>query len=272
MGRWEVLDLAAFNTLSVLPAEWRARLAEHKLVPVTSGMSGAHVFRVLERQAGDQYLKIAIGADAGHLRREAERTKWLAAMGIRVPEVVAQFDGTDVFAMTMTALSGRSAERAGRDDWRPDVRAMARAFAALHALPTNACPFDETLSVRLARARELVRRGAIDVSQFDARNMGLSPEALFDRLKASVPAHENLVVVHGDATLSNLIVGHDGSIGFIDCGSCGKADSYVDLALLVAELAEQFGDEARNLFLDAYGGPPWDERKAAFYCDLYELF
>ena len=272
MDRGEVLHLAAFNALSVLPAEWRARLAGREIVPVTSGMSGAYVFRVLEHQAGDHYLKIATGADADHLRREAERTKWLASMGIRVPEVVAQFDGTNVFAMTMTALDGRSVGRTGRDDWRPDVRAIAQAFAALHALPVSACPFDETLNVRLARARQLVRQGAIDVSQFDARNIGLSPEALFERLAASVPASEDLVVVHGDASLSNLIAGHDGEIGFIDCGNCGKADRYVDLALLVGELADRFGDEARNLFLDAYGGPPWDERKAAFYCDLYELF
>jgi aminoglycoside 3'-phosphotransferase-2 len=264
--------LTDFNTLSVLPAEWRARLAEQKLVPITSGMSSAHVFRVRAGRAGDQYLKIAIGAEADHLRREAERTKWLASMGVRVPEVVAQFDGTNEFAMTMTALDGRSAERAGSNDWRPEVRAMAQAFAALHALPTSACAFDETLNVRLARARELVRRGAIDVSQFDAHNMELSPEALFERLEARVPAHEDLVVVHGDATLSNLILGNDRTIGFIDCGNCGNADRYVDLALLVRELAEQFGDEARNLFLDAYGGPPWDEPKAAFYCDLYEFF
>lgn len=266
------MPFTSLDPLRVLPAEWRARMAEHEIVPVTSGMSGAHVFRVLERQAGDQYLKIATGADAHHLRREAERTKWLAVMGVRVPEVVAQFDGTDVFAMTMTALSGRSAARAGSDDWRPDVRAIARALAALHALPTKTCPFDESLNVRLARAHELVRRGAIDASQFDARNMGLSPEALFERLEANIPASEDFVVVHGDATLSNLIVGHDGAIGFIDCGSCGKSDRYVDLALLVGELAEQFGDEARNLFLDAYGGSSWDEGKAAFYGDLYELF
>ncbi len=247
-------------------------VAERELVPMTSGMSGAYVYCVLGHQSGDQYLKIAAGTCVDHLRREVERTKWLAVMGIRVPEVVEQFDGTDVFAMTMTALGDRSAECTSRNDWQLDVRAMARAFAALHALPTNACPFDETLNVRLARARELVRRGAIDATQFDARNMGLSPEAMFERLEASVPASEYLVVVHGDATLSNLIVGHDGSIGFIDCGNCGKADSYVDLALLVGELADRFGDEARNLFLDAYGGSPWDERKSAFFRDLYELF
>jgi aminoglycoside phosphotransferase len=264
--------LTAFDPLSVLPAEWRTQLAEHELVPVTSGMSGAFVFRILGPEAGGQYLKIATGHDADHLRREAERTIWLASLGVRVPMVVMRFDAKNAFAMTMTALSGVSAESIGGDGWRPIVTAIAHAFAALHALPADPCPFDETLSVKLARARDLIRQGAIDATQFDARNIGVAPEALYERLAASIPAPEDCVVVHGDATLSNLMVGDDGKIGFIDCGNCGKSDRYVDLALLVSELADRFGDEARQIFFRAYDALRWDERKVEFYRDLYELF
>jgi aminoglycoside 3'-phosphotransferase-1 len=264
--------LTSFDPLSVLPPEWRADIAGSKLVPITSGMSGAHVYRVRDRHAGDQYLKIAVGAEADHLRREVERTKWLASMGIRVPDVVRQFDSRDSFAMTMTTLGGRSAEHARAHDKTGVVRAIGLAFAALHILPTSACPFDETLTVRLARAHDHVRHGAIDATQFDARNAGITPEALYRRLAASAPAQEDCVVAHGDATLSNLIVGNDGEIGFIDCGNCGKADRYVDLVPLVGELADRFGSHAPDIFLHAYGGFPWDERKAEFYRDLYELF
>src|SRR5207237_4248967 len=109
----------------------------------------------------------------------------------------------------------------------------------------SACPFNETLSVKLARAHEAIRQGAIDPTQFDTRNIGVAPEALYARLAAGVPAQEDCVVVHGDATLSNLIRGDDGEIGLIDCGSCGKSDRYVDLALLVSEIGERFGDEVR---------------------------
>jgi aminoglycoside 3'-phosphotransferase-2 len=264
--------LTTFEALSVLPAEWRGRLAKHELVAVTSGMSGADVFRVRDAATGDQYLKIDIGPDSEHLRGEAERTKWLAAVGVRVPEVTMQFAGVDAFAFMMAALSGQPAEHTSTDHWRPVVGAIAQAFAALHALPVDSCPFDETLNVRLARARDLVRRGAIDVTQFDARNIGFAPEALYQRLETSIPAHEDCVVVHGDATLSNLIVADDGKIGFIDCGSCGKADRYTDLALLAGEIADRFGVEARSAFLAAYGAAQWDERKAEFYRDLYEFF
>src|SRR5450631_3976322 len=147
------MALTEFDALSVLPAEWRAKLAERELVAVTAGMSGAHVFRVRDPVAGDQYLKIDFGPDAAQLRREAERTQWLAAVGVRVPEVTMQFAGMDAFAFMMAALGGEPAESISPDDWRPVVSAIAQAFAALHVLPTDSCPFDETLKVRLARAR-----------------------------------------------------------------------------------------------------------------------
>jgi hypothetical protein len=64
----------------------------------------------------------------------------------------------------------------------------------MHSLPTNSCPFDETLNVRLARARELIRRGEIDAAQFDTRNAGITPEGLYQRLEAGIPEQEDCVV------------------------------------------------------------------------------
>jgi aminoglycoside 3'-phosphotransferase II len=264
--------LTALNALSVLPAEWRAEMAGHELVPVTAGESGAWVFRILDPAVGDRFLKIAMGAGADQLRREVERTEWLASAGIRVPKVLAQFGSPPAFAVAMAALEGQSATCTGGDNWRPVVRAIAHALATIHALPVNSCPFDESLSVRLARAHDLVRKGEIDSAQFDARNATVTPEDLYERLKASIPAQVDRVVVHGDATLSNLIFANDGKIGFVDCGNCGRSDRYVDLAPLVGELADRFGPEARNAFLRAYGGIEWDDWKAEFYSDLYEFF
>jgi len=210
------MHLTSSDVLSGLPAEWQAKMAENELIPVTSGMSGAYVFRIPDRQAGDQYLKVGIGTNADQLRREGARTKWLASVGLRVPEVIMQFDGTNLFAMTMAALDGQSAVFTSPDNWRPVVNAIAHAFATMHSLPTNSCPFDETLHVRLARARELIRRGEIDAAQFNARNAGITPAELYRRLEAGIPAQEDCVVTHGDATLSNLIFGNDGKIGFVD--------------------------------------------------------
>jgi aminoglycoside phosphotransferase len=132
--------LTAFDVLSALPAEWRAEMAGHELVPVTAGESGAYVFRILDPAAGDRFLKVATGAGTDHLRREVERTQWLASMGIRVPTVLAQCGSPAAFAVVMTALEGQSAACIGGDNWRPVVRAIAHAFAAIHALPVASCP------------------------------------------------------------------------------------------------------------------------------------
>ncbi len=266
------MQFTAADAWDVLPAAWRTMMAGHERVPVTSGMSGAIVFRLHGGEAGEHYLKIGIGAQADQVRREAERTRWLGSMGIRVPVVAMQCDRPDAFAMTMTALDGEPAERVGPAGGPAVIGAIAHAFAQLHALPVESCRFDETLDVRLARARDLVRRGAIDGTQFDGRNLGTAPADLFARLSADPPPRQDCVVVHGDATLANLIFGHDRTIGFIDCGNCGRSDRYVDLAPLVGEIADRFGAAARDVFLETYGAIRWDRDKARYYSDLYELF
>jgi aminoglycoside 3'-phosphotransferase II len=260
------------GALGILPVSWRARLAAQTVIPVTTGMSGALVFRVIGEHGLGEYLKIGTGIVADLLMREVERTEWLASVGVRVPRVVARFVDKDVAAFVMSSLGDRTAEDIPSVNWKPTVTAIARTLASLHALPVLSCPFDETLEVRLGRARALVRSGEIDPGDFDERNAGVAPEDLYARLETSVPESEDCVVTHGDATLSNLILGPEGQVGFVDCSHSGRADRYVDLALLVGELERWFGAEARDAFLGAYGDVQWDERKAAFYLDLYELF
>ena len=86
------------------------------------------------------------------------------------------------------------------------------------------------------------------------------------------PPRQDLVVAHGDASLSNMIVGPDGRIGFIDCGHAGRADRYLDLAVAGAEIAELFGPERVRSFAKAYGLARWNARKVIYFADLYEFF
>jgi aminoglycoside 3'-phosphotransferase II len=93
----------------------------------------------------------------------------------------------------------------------------------------------------------------LDASQFDDHNCGVTPSVLYRRLDGAIPAGEDIVVVHGDATLSNLLIGSDGELGFIDCGHSGRSDRYVDLAVIEAELLTQFGRDAAECFNEAMG-------------------
>jgi aminoglycoside 3'-phosphotransferase-2 len=144
----------------------------------------------------------------------------------------------------------------------------------LHALPIEACPFDERVSIRLARAQADIATGQIDPGRFDERNLGQSPIRLFNHLLATVPNSEDLVVVHGDATFTNILVNSDGKVGFVDCGHCGKADRYTDLAVVVSDIDDRFGQEWIEPFFRAYGlgFDQWDRSKVRFFSDLYELF
>lgn len=117
----------------------------------------------------------------------------------------------------------------------------------------------------------MFERGRIDPGAFAPRNRDISPGALLDRLRTGKP-NEEMAVVHGDATLSNLIVGNDHSVAFIDCGHAGRADPYVDIALVIEGLSERFGSAAVDGFMRFYGGPVINETKRDYFLDLYELF
>jgi aminoglycoside phosphotransferase len=245
-------------------------LRQAHIEPVGGGMSDASVYRVRQDQQPLRYLKIASNNAAALLHNEIARTQWLAAHGVGVPAIRCVEDRGGQIALLSDALPGASAETHPLPVPRL-VDALAAALAALHALPTTDCPFDETLSRRLARATAAVNAGDVDPGEFADRNAGTSPAALLARLFATQPP-EDFVVVHGDATLGNLIVDDDGRVGFVDCGNAGRGDRYLDLAVLSDDIRETFGPAAATRFTQTYGLQAWDSAKAAYFLDLYELF
>ncbi len=259
--------------LDLLPRSWRSRLSRARIEPVRSGSGGTSVFRVRKASGHTTFLKIAAGEHAEHLRQEIERTTWLASQRVNVPAILQTFVDAEVAAVLMSTLHGEPVE----DCSRPPVeiiKAIAAGLAHLHALPFEPCPFDESVATRLARAEVDIARGCVDPREFHERNLAVSPKQLFARLLATVPGSEDNVVVHGDATFTNLFVESAGALGFIDCGYSGRADRYVDLALVATEIEDRFGNEWVRPFFRAYGfgfhSP--DPCKLRFYSDLYELF
>lgn len=258
------------NVVQLLPPDWRAALVGREVEPMP-GMGGALVFRVSDSAGRSKYLKVACGREARLLVQEIARTEWLSSNHIRVPTFLMKTANPRLTAVLMTAVPGRRVTL-DADDLLKRVHAIGRGLARLHALPAANCPFDETPRTRLRRAREAIDRNLIDASQFDDRNAGVLPMTLYQRLVGAIPACEDIVVVHGDATLSNLLIGPNGELGFIDCGHSGRSDRYVDLAVVEAELSTEFGRGAAECFVAAYGVREWDDQKAAFFRDLYELF
>jgi aminoglycoside 3'-phosphotransferase-2 len=86
------------------------------------------------------------------------------------------------------------------------------------------------------------------------------------------PAHEDLVVAHGDACLPNFLA-RDGQLtGLIDCGRLGVADRYQDLALAARSISRNYGRAFIPAFFSAYGVDQPDEQKLAWYALLDEFF
>jgi aminoglycoside phosphotransferase len=270
--RW-MTKLRFEDAAPLLPPGWRAELAG-QVVERVPGMGGAPVFRVSDPAGGCRYLKLASGPEAEPLRQEIARTEWLSSRHIRVPEILMKVRTDKVAAVLMTAVPGRhlAPGHLAPGDLPAMVRVIGRGLARLHALPAADCPFDEMPRTRLQRAREATDRNLIDAGEFDDRNAGVTPVALYQRLAGAVPDREDIVVAHGDATLENMLIGSDSELGFIDCGRSGRSDRYLDLALVEADLRTGFGRDAAEGFLAAYGIRHWDDRKAAFFRDLYEFF
>lgn len=247
-----------------------ADLTRARIERLDEGMSGASVFRVTEKDRPPRYLKVAHGRGAAALRDEIARTRWLAQHKIRVPEILRADDRAGRVALLMSAVPGIAAGTLALPVDRL-MDALARAFKSLHALPARDCPFDERVAVRLARAAAAVEAGEVDPEHFAERHHGVAPEALLARLTRERPV-EDIVVVHGDATLSNIFVDRGGNVGFIDCGNAGRADRYTDLAVLMADIEDHYGIDAAARFAREYGAPAGDSGKARYFQDLYELF
>jgi aminoglycoside 3'-phosphotransferase-2 len=245
------------------------------LEPVTIGMSEATVFRAVAAGREPRYVKVASGTAAAALRDEIARTAWLSERGVPVAEILRIEDRGNAVAVLMAAIAGVPADTSPLPTPRL-IEALAKALAAIHALPVDACPFDETLAMRLKRAAAAVMAGDVNPADFEPRNRNAAPAVLLRRLQAECPREDDIVVLHGDATLGNIMIDEGGTLGtalgFIDCGNAGRGDRYTDLALLHADIVEHRGADAGAQFLVAYGARGFDGAKARFYLDLYELF
>ena len=238
---------------------------------VSSGESGASVWRLSGSSSPDRYLKLGTGSHAEAIRQEILRTAWLHSRGANVPAICRSIVQADFAAMLAAARPGEPLDSGVPP---PDlvIEVLARELCRLHSLPAASCPFDERIPVRLERAERAIAEGQIDPAQFERRNSKMTAEALFRRLIAEVPPAEDLVVIHGDATFANILIDELGQIGFVDCGHSGRADRYLDLALVAAEIEQRYGPEWTPAFYTSYGLSTWDTRKAEFFLDLYEFF
>lgn len=257
--------------VSHLPDDIRRRIDGYRWRRDALGRSGSDVF-LLERN-GDRplVLKWEDSHALSELPGEAARLQWLGSVGLPAPEVVACESSDEAHFLLMTALDGRDL---ASSEQSPETRVTALAFALqqLHAIDPRRCPFHRDLDVMLAKAQERMLAGLVDEEDFDEARLGRSASDLYQELLRLRPGEQELVVVHGDASLPNLMIEGGAFSGFIDVGRLGVADRYVDLSIACASVSRNFGPEWVDVLLARYGLASPDGARLAYYRLLDEFF
>ena len=232
------------------------------LVPQTNGKSGAIVYRA----GADHFIKSELISPLAELPGEVARLQWLGSIGLPCPEVVDVLDHGDRHWLLMTAVPGR--DLASTDDLAAEtaVTLVAQALRMLHDVDPEVCPFDHRSALRVAAATANFQAG-----RYDGDDPSCGP-AHHERLLATRPVNEDLVVTHGDACFPNFMACNGRFTGFIDCGRLGVADRYQDIALACRSLERNFGAAVTPAFLAAYGIAEPDAEKLAWYNLLDEFF
>ncbi|MGA0600904.1 APH(3') family aminoglycoside O-phosphotransferase [Caulobacter sp. KR2-114] len=242
-------------------------------VALDHGMSGDLVFRLDAPMRA--FAKIAAPGrriSRVEMQREIDVLRWLDGR-IGAPRLIwgGMLD-EDRPALLMQALDGVALHAAPAGDAEAGAIVAIRALAALHALPTADCPFDERLARRMREVRLRVQLGEVDAAGFDPGHTGRTAAEVLEQLEATRPESEDLVVTHGDASWPNFLI-HQGRVGLIDLGRAGLADRHHDLALFVRSGRRNAPDlDTPALIREHYPLETLDEDRLEFYRLLDELY
>jgi aminoglycoside 3'-phosphotransferase-1 len=257
----------------MLPDAIAERIGDRRLVTIDDGQSGAQVFRVGGGVAAC-FLKVGEGAAAGLVADEAARLAWLEGR-MPAPRIVATTHADGSAWLLTDALPGVSAGAYIKADRRRAVRVaqtLAGFLRRLHALPADDCPFDSSVAAWLPVVRQLVADGRVDAEDFDAEHADWSAARVLAKVESLAGHARGRVVVHGDFSLGNLIVGDDGAVtGCVDVGMLGVGDPYRDIFIGWRDLGG-FGEEAQQAFLAALGMDALEEGRRELHRGLDELF
>jgi aminoglycoside 3'-phosphotransferase-2 len=238
---------------------------------VATGRSTSMVYRLVSPKMPALFLKAAAGFDAAELKTEHDRLRWLAGRASVPPVLGFAVEPDRAYLLTEGLPGMNAAEVPAR--LRPQVTIQfAVALRKLHSIDPGECPFDRTLHQVLPAARARALAGRVDESDFDAERLGQTAIQLLGPLVEERPGFEDLVVTHGDACLPNAIFDDGSFSGFVDCGRCGRADRYQDLALAARSIRRNFGPHFATEFFDAYGMDRVDADRISYYQLVDEFF
>jgi aminoglycoside phosphotransferase len=241
------------------------------------GCSGAFVFRLEKQNNSSLYLKIQpwsvleISHGRHKLVAEAERMKWLHDK-LPVPDVVFYGSDDQNEYLLMTAIEGTMC--CNWKDKSEAIKLLAKGLRLFHSIDITSCPFDATIDTHMQIALENMKKGVVCQDLISGYGVSSALE-LYDRLLQSKPSVPDLVLLHGDYCLPNILLGASMSgteiKGYIDLGDCGVGDRYSDLNQATHSIVYNFGKEWLDLFYNEYGIAAIDTDRIDFHLLLEDL-
>jgi len=251
-----------------LPAKIRSEIEGFSCDGDSSGLSGASVYKLSHN---DQTLYLKIEKEKNENIREHAVFQWLRDK-LPVPEVIASCTENGVSYLLTTKAGGECACSEYHMKNPEQLSALlAAGIRALQSVNIDDCPFVNSLDYKLRTAKSRIKKGLVDMSDWNEDTMFQSPDKLYEYLAAHRP-DETPCFTHGDYCLPNVFFENKNVSGFIDLGRAGIADIWQDIALCVRSMHFNFGtDKYDKVFFEHLGMKP-DYQKIEYYILLDELF
>ncbi len=252
-------------------------LGEGEIAINHNGRSQDMVLFIQKDKTGKNgYLKVSHNQE---ILNEVKIYKALSSYNI-VPEVIFFDKIDDAYYLYMSEVVGKVSYQCFEELGVEEVsRIYGESLRMLHGLEITSDIPRYLLNDRLYQAKENVELGRVDEADFQDENLGKSAKQLYEELLALTPNEEDLVVVHGDYCMPNVIIKDGCFSGFIDMGRGGVADRYQDIALGLRSLrynleliSNEEKEKCEKAFLKGYGLDIVNEDKVSFYILLDEFF
>ena len=253
-----------------IPATILDEYCDWVFTPVSEHETKSIMYR-LSRAGDGRFLKIVRNGWFPSAEAEAKRTMW-ARNHIPAPEIL-QFGATDdsTWLISNAIIGDDATSQQFRSDIPGLVARLGAALREFHTMPVLECPFSFRLDDALAHAQHRLRCGDINAARdFHPEHIHLSPADAVQKLVATRPSSEDLVVCHGDYCVPNILFRGGALAGFVDLGEMGTADRWWDLAVATWSVTWNFGPGYEAIFLESYG-VDFDEERLQFYRLLYDV-
>ena len=235
--------------------------------------SCADVFLYTHPEKEVLFLKVRntqLAPQEADLLAEKTAISWLQGK-LNVPEVVCLYVEGGTQYLLMTQIAGLSGVHPETMKDRPNlIREFATGLRQIHSIDIDSCPLDWRMERYISWAAGLIEMGALDTQIPPGKTRAFLRVEL-TRIMAGLPKEEDLVFIHGDYCLPNIVIRNGRLSGVIDWGYAGVGDRYLDFVSAAYTIRRNLGPEWVSLFFEEYGLQKLDEEKLMAYRRVHDF-